>query len=117
MNPERTDRDGMTIITVEAELDVYTAETLRVTLADLAGEGVTRLVIDLEKCEFIDSTGLGVLLGCHKRMVKRGGALAVVCTVERLLQAIRLTGLHTVLDIYATADAAVKALADKEAGQ
>ena len=65
-----------------------------------------RIVVNLEEVEFIDSTGLGVLVGALKRMRARGGSLSLVCHQEGLLRVFTITGLVKVFAIYATVDEA-----------
>ena len=54
-------KDGIEVVDVEGEIDIYTAPRLRELLIDLAGKGSYQLVVNLEKVGFLDSTGLGVL--------------------------------------------------------
>lgn len=88
------------VIEVTGEIDVYTAPRLRERLIDLVNQGHHWLVVDIEKVEFLDSTGLGVLVGGLKRVRANGGSLVVVCTQERLLKIFRITGLEKVFRIY-----------------
>lgn len=88
------------VIEVTGEIDVYTAPRLRERLIDLVNQGHHWLVVDMEKVEFLDSTGLGVLVGGLKRVRANGGSLVVVCTQERLLKIFRITGLEKVFRIY-----------------
>ena len=90
-----------TVVEVGGEIDVYTAPKLRETLVSLVDTGHYQLVVDLERVEFLDSTGLGVLVGGLKRVrTHDDGSLALVCTQERLLKIFRITGLNKVFDIY-----------------
>ncbi|WP_446685221.1 STAS domain-containing protein [Kribbella deserti] len=89
-----------TVVEVGGEIDVYTAPKLRETLVSLVDAGNHHLVLDLEKVEFLDSTGLGVLVGGLKRVRTNDGSLALVCTQERLLKIFRITGLDKVFDIH-----------------
>jgi anti-sigma B factor antagonist len=89
-----------TVVEVGGEIDVYTAPKLRETLVSLVDAGHYRLVVDLERVEFLDSTGLGVLVGGLKRVRTHDGSLALVCTQERLLKIFRITGLNKAFDIY-----------------
>ena len=66
----RTDGDK-TVIEVGGEIDVYTAPKLRERIVDLVDAGSYDLVIDMEQVEFLDSTGLGVLVGGLKRVRAR----------------------------------------------
>src|SRR6266566_4885636 len=61
-------KDSIEIVDVEGEIDVYTAPRLRELLIDLVNNGHYQLVVNMEKVEFLDSTGLGVLVGGLKRV-------------------------------------------------
>ena len=91
---------GRTVIEVAGEIDVYTAPKLREKIATLVDDGEHHLVIDLERVEFLDSTGLGALIGGLKRVRNHDGSLSLVCTRERLLKLFRITGLNKVFDIH-----------------
>jgi anti-sigma B factor antagonist len=99
VNDYTTD-DGLTVITVEGEIDVYTAPKLREKLIDLVNKGKFHLLVDMEKVEFLDSTGLGVLVGGLKRVRANDGSLELVCTQERILKIFRITGLTKVFGIH-----------------
>ena len=97
--------DGTTIVAVGGEIDVYTAPKLRECITGLVDEGHRDLIIDLEQVEFMDSTGLGVLVGGLKRVRTHEGSLELVCTQERLLKIFRITGLAKVFVIRDSVDA------------
>ena len=94
--------DGRAVVAVGGEIDVYTAPKLRECITGLVDEGHRDLVVDLEKVEFMDSTGLGVLVGGLKRVRTHEGSLELVCTQERLLKIFRITGLGKVFAIHST---------------
>jgi anti-sigma B factor antagonist len=100
-------KDGIEIVDVEGEIDVYTAPRLRELLIDLVGNGHYQLVVNMEKVEFLDSTGLGVLVGGLKRVRAHDGSLDLVCTQERILKIFRITGLTKVFGIHTTVDEAI----------
>jgi anti-sigma B factor antagonist len=102
-------KDGIEIVDVEGEIDVYTAPRLRELLIELVNTGFYQLVVNMEKVEFLDSTGLGVLVGGLKRVRAHDGSLDLVCTQERILKIFRITGLTKVFGIYDTVDEAIKA--------
>lgn len=89
-----------TVLEVGGEIDVYTAPKLRERLVTLAEGGANRIIVDLSGVEFLDSTGLGVLVGALKRARAVDGALKLVCGTERILKIFRITGLHEVFAIY-----------------
>jgi anti-sigma B factor antagonist len=102
-------KDGIEIVDVEGEIDVYTAPRLRELLIELVNNGFYQLVVNMEKVEFLDSTGLGVLVGGLKRVRAHDGSLNLVCTQERILKIFRITGLTKVFGIHDTVDEAIAA--------
>ena len=98
--------DGATIVAVEGEIDVYTAPKLRDKITELVADGVYHLIIDMEKVEFLDSTGLGVLVGGLKKVRAHDGSLQLICNQERLLKIFRITGLAKVFTIHESAESA-----------
>jgi anti-sigma B factor antagonist len=96
-----------TVVAVGGEIDVYTAPKLREHIIDLVSAGSYHLVIDMESVDFLDSTGLGVLVGGLKRVRAHDGSLQLVCTQDRILKIFRITGLTKVFQIHATVDEAL----------
>src|SRR5260370_14215716 len=84
-------KDGIEVVDVEGEIDVYTAPRLRELLIELVNNGHYQLVVNMEKVEFLDSTGLGVLVGGLKRVRAHDGSLDPVCTQGRILKIFRIT--------------------------
>ena len=103
------DKDGIEVIDAAGEIDIYTAPRLRELLIDLAGTGRCQLIVDLDKVGFLDSTGLGVLVGALKRVRPHDGWLDLVCTQQRILKTLRITGLAQVFGIYPSVDQALAA--------
>jgi len=102
-------KDGIEVIEVQGEIDMYTAPRLRELLTGLASQGSYQLVVNLDKVGFLDSTGLGVLVGGLKRVRAHDGSLDLVCTQQRILKILKITGLTEVFGIYETADQAIAA--------
>jgi anti-sigma B factor antagonist len=103
------DKDGIQVIDVEGEIDIYTAPRLRELLIDLAGKTSYQLIVNLDKVGFPGSTGLGVLAGGLRRVRVHDGSLDLVCTREPILRIFRVTGLTEVFGIYQTVDQAIAA--------
>jgi anti-sigma B factor antagonist len=101
--------EGATIVAVGGEIDVYTAPRLRDKITELVADGVYHLIIDMEGVEFLDSTGLGVLVGGLKKVRAHDGSLQLICTQERLLKIFRITGLAKVFMIHDSVAAAAAA--------
>lgn len=95
------------VIEVGGEVDVYTAPKLRESIVSAVDEGHNRLVVDVEKVDFLDSTGLGVLVGSLKRARSEGGSLDIVCTQERILKIFDITGLDKVFGLHSSVDDAI----------
>ncbi|MEX0755456.1 MAG: STAS domain-containing protein [Actinomycetota bacterium] len=88
-----------TVITLAGEVDLSTAPALRERLAGLIDGGATSLVVDLRQVTFMDSTGLGVLMGAHLRIHEQDGELRLVASegpVLRVLTLAKLTDLFPV---------------------
>lgn len=99
---ESKEQEGIGIITLEGEVDVYTAPKLKSRLIDLVDEGKYSIIVDLQRVEFMDSSGLGVLVGGLKRVKSHQGSIVLVCTQENILKIFRITGLVKVFPIYST---------------
>jgi anti-sigma B factor antagonist len=97
------------VLEIGGEIDVYTAPKLREKLIELVSDGSYDLIVDLERVDFLDSTGLGVLVGGLKRVRNHDGSLKLVCTQEKILKIFRITGLTKVFPIYASVDDAIQA--------
>lgn len=103
----KTEREGgVCVVTVTGEVDVYTSPQLKLRLLEAIEGGCSRLVIALDGVSFIDSSGLGVLVGALRRLKERGDELFLVCTRDQVLKILRITGLDTVFHIAATLDEA-----------
>ena len=88
-----------TVLTVTGEVDVATAPSLRERLVQLIAEGNTRLVVDLSPVDFLDSTGLGVLVGTLKRIRQADGELRLIIPQERIIKLFDITGLSQIFEI------------------
>jgi len=104
---ETEKRGGTSIVSLRGEIDVYTAPRLRQALIDLVEEGATDIVVDLSAIDFLDSTGLGVLVGGLKRVKSNEGELKLVVTQDRIMKIFDITGLSKVFPIFATLDEAL----------
>ncbi len=100
---------GRMVVELAGEIDVHTAPLLRENVSNLLGAGHHHLVVDMEHVDFLDSTGLGVLVGGLKRVRVHDGSLHLVCTQEKILKIFEITGLSKVFPIYPTVDEAVAA--------
>ncbi len=99
------------VIDLAGEVDLYTAPEFKERMINLIEEGKTRLVVDLSKATFIDSTTLGVLVGGVKRLRPAGGAMALVCTDPSITKIFTITGLDRVFPIHESRDGALEQVA------
>jgi anti-sigma B factor antagonist len=98
------------VVDLNGEIDVYTSPKVKDAVGDLIDKGHYNLVINLEKVRYIDSTGLGVLIGGLKRVREHGGTVNLVCTNPQIKKIFDITGLVKIFGIYDDEDAAMKAL-------
>lgn len=101
--------DGRTVVQVVGEIDVYTAPQLRERLDAEIDAGRYDVVVDLSGVTFMDSTGLGVLVGRLKQIRLNDGSMRLVCAHDRVLKVFVITGLDKVFAIYPTVGEAVAA--------
>ena len=88
------------VLRVGGEVDAYTAPRLRERVVQLLADGVRHVVADLREVDFLDSTGLGALVGSLKRLREQDGSLRLVTGQERVMQVFRLTGLVRVFALH-----------------
>ena len=100
-------QDGVFVLSFGGDIDVASAVTVRDALDRVIAAGHHRLVLDLGDVQFLDSTGLGVLVGRLKVVRNHSGWLRVVCTQDRVLRVFRITGLDTVIGIHDTLEDAL----------
>jgi len=91
--------DAAATVAVRGEVDVYTAPQLRECLYDVIRKGGTRVVLDLTEMTFIDSTGLGVIVGSLKRLREAGGDLVLKAPSRSTRKVLEITGLTRILEI------------------
>lgn len=98
-----TARDGrFTVVTVDGELDIVTARDLDAVLVERVAAGQTRLVVDLTRVGFLDSTALGVLVKALARVRQQDGTLDLIVADERVKRVFRLAGLDRVMALHAS---------------
>src|SRR4051812_6974465 len=101
--------DGAAVVRLSGRLDLLSAPELRQVLLRAVSAGRRRLVVDLGDVPFVDSSGLGALIGGLKAARQAGGALRIARPTEQARVILRLTTLDRVLKPYPTVE---EALAD-----
>ncbi|CAN5646958.1 hypothetical protein BH20ACT2_BH20ACT2_02550 [soil metagenome] len=92
------------------ELDAYTVGQFRESLSKLSS--TERLLIDLSSVPFMDSAGLGALIGGIRRAREAGGEVAVACSRPTLTRLLHTTGFDRIVAVTETVEEAAKALAE-----
>lgn len=99
--------DNCAVLQITGEIDVYSAPQLRERVIELIASGRVNLIVDLRDVEFLDSTGLGTLVGTLRRVRTQDGSLMLVTTSERILNIFDITGLTVAFAIYPSVPEAI----------
>ncbi len=94
--------DGLHVFGLGGSLDIATSPTVRAALSEASERGDHRLIVDLTDVEFLDSTGLGALIGAQRRAKEFDGEVRLVAKEGQILRLLRITGLLKVFSVYAT---------------
>jgi anti-sigma B factor antagonist len=103
--------DSIPILILDGEIDVYTAPRVKSSLVELVNEGKYKIIVDLNGIDFMDSSGLGVLVGGLKRVKPHQGVISIVCSKEKILKIFKITGLTKVFPIFDSQEEALKNIA------
>jgi anti-sigma B factor antagonist len=105
---EQRERDGIAILDLEGRITVGPeASTLRERVEAAGKSGHKNLILNLEKVDYIDSTGLGALVVCQTHMKKAGGAAKLLHLNRRNVELLVMTKLATVFEIFSDEQDAV----------
>jgi anti-sigma B factor antagonist len=96
---ERVSRDDVELVSVEGEIDVGTASRLIGLLNQLVLDARRSVVIDLSAVDFMDSTGLALLINAQRRLTRRSKGFAVVCPPGPLLRVFEITDMIDTLHV------------------
>lgn len=107
--------DGIRVIEVRGELDLSTAADLEGPLDEAVAAADSSVLLDLESCEFIDSTGIALIVRAWQQLDGRsgngdGGAVVICCGNEQVRRVLDVTGLGRTISIFETRDEALAAL-------
>ena len=96
-----TARDGVQIVSPAGEIDVFTAEKLKSALHDAESDCADHdLVVDLSEVSFLDSTGIGVLVGALRRRREDNATVHLVAQQASILKILSITNLDTVFSVH-----------------
>jgi anti-sigma B factor antagonist len=99
---EINEKNNGKLVFVEGEIDAYTAPALREKIVPLTEKEGLNVTIDLSGVNYMDSTGLGVLIGAYKSSQKYGSFLKITGLTERVERLFEITGLMEIMDIETT---------------
>ena len=102
-----SEREDVVILTLKGRLALGESNLVREKITALSAAGKHKIVVDLSSVEYIDSTGLGVLVICFTSLKRQGGALKLVNPNKRNVELLLLTKLHTVFEVFNEAQDAV----------
>lgn len=91
---------GRMVIRMNAELDHHLSEEMRQVIDDVIDQrGVTHIVFDFTKVDFMDSAGIGLIMGRYKKIMDRGD-ITIVGVRESVKRILLISGLHKIVNIY-----------------
>src|ERR1041384_8158116 len=93
-------REGVAVLTLKGRLTLGESNLVRERVTKLSAAGQHNIVIDLGNVDYIDSTGLGILVICFTSLKKQGGGLKLVNPNKRNIELLLLTKLHTVFEAF-----------------
>jgi anti-sigma B factor antagonist len=97
---------GACVVSVAGEVDLHTAPALERELLGAVAEGTGRVIVDLARCGFVDSTALGILVMANKGLHDGRGPLALVTDDRHILKVLDVTGLTTLFAIHPSRESA-----------
>ena len=92
--------DGKPVLDLTGEVDSYNSPRLRETMVSLIDQGNPELIVNMTGVDYIDSTGLGTLVGGLKRASEKNGAIRIICPNEQIYKVFNITGLVKVFPIF-----------------
>jgi anti-sigma B factor antagonist len=106
--------DHTCVVSLEGEIDLAAAPTVKSSLLELVRDGHRQLIVDLSLVRHLDSTGLGVLVGLRKRLADEG-RLAIAGAPRNVLRLFQITGLDAKFEMFTTLDGALADMRDSSA--
>lgn len=103
----QTSREGIVILELHGRITSKEAAELREVVNQCLEQAQNRIVLDLSKVDYIDSTGLGGMVICFTSTKKKGGALKLVNLNRRNIELLVLTKLHTIFEVFGEVQDAV----------
>lgn len=108
---ERTSDGDIRVLSIKGELDLATAPELEETLGEAQATSGATVLINLGACEFIDSTGIALIVRSWQRTQEDGGgAFALCCASDQVQRVLEISGVGSSIPVYEDLDSALAAL-------
>ena len=98
------------VVEIQGEIDVYTSPKVKEIITELIEKESFNLIINLEGVRYIDSTGLGVLIGALKKVREKEGCINLVCNNPQIKKIFNITGLVKIFGIFKNEEEALKSM-------
>lgn len=106
-------RDGLQILDVSGEIDVYTAPRFKEVVNGVIASGQNHLIVNMENVTYMDSSGFGTLLSATKRLRPEGGTVNLVKCNNPITRMLRITRLDTIFGTFLSEDEAIAEVVKK----
>lgn len=107
MQIEQSERAGAVVLATSGRFNMVSAPLVKARIDEAVTAGTPRIVVDLSGVDFIDSSGLGALIGGLKAARQAGGDLRIAAAGDQVLTVLKLTNLDRILTPHATVEDAV----------
>ncbi|NSW91682.1 MAG: anti-sigma F factor antagonist [Firmicutes bacterium] len=109
MEIKLSNRGNTLIVRLYGELDDHTAEYAKQKIENEIIKPTTKnIVFDFSNLTFMDSSGIGVIMGRYKNIVKINGKVAIACSNPQVIRLLDISGISSIIPIYSEVDSAVK---------
>ncbi len=110
MQIRKFEKKGVTVLTVDGQIDVHTSPKLRLKFDKLYAQGVRKMVIDFEKVTYVDSSGLAALIYMIQKLRQNKGAMALANLLDKINYLFEITKIDMLMSIYQTQEEAIASL-------
>jgi stage II sporulation protein AA (anti-sigma F factor antagonist) len=102
--------EGRNLITrIDGEIDHHTVDMFKAKIEkEFDRANAKNIVFDFENVEFMDSSGIGMIIGRYKKASERGGSVSAFGIRKDVLRIFEMSGLHKIITIYGTAEEALR---------
>lgn len=102
-------RNGHTlIVNLSGELDHHSAEKIREEIDLTMDKGFKNLIFNFSKVSFMDSSGIGVIIGRYKKVQRKGGITCITCLSDKIKRIFDISGLFKIIPYYSSDEDALE---------